>query len=241
MRVAAVLAALALVAAAGASAWSCTTLSGDCNLNLDCSNTPVPNCAGVLGTDVCSTCLAGFCCKEMADCYADMECLYGCFEGFWPVDPQCSGAPSVTPFKAVAACQAQYCAAECAAKDTCNPVLANSCKGTTCDALYPGVFGCTYNSGAPSPLCQKCDPVNTPFCGAGLHCFPKSSTCAAYCCDDGDCGAAGKCILDQTVDFGQPLPVTKIKVGLCLTPDMAMPDCTAPAVAPSMGSCVPKL
>jgi hypothetical protein len=83
-------------------------------------------------------------------------------------------------------------------------------------------------------------PSNTPVCDAGLHCDPASQTCARYRCTDADCGTGtNKCVLDQTVVFGGPLPYSKAIVGICLKADMTGQACDAPATVASMGSCGP--
>ncbi len=230
--------ALAALAALLGLAWGCTTLSGDCSLNLDCPGTPVPMCTGVLYPGDCTTCIEGYCCQELATCYADQECLYGCYEGFFPPDPDCASPPSQAPFEALLACQKQFCNAPCTFADTCNPVTGKGCADDTCDSVYPGYFDCTGDTGTPVKLCGACDNVNSPFCGAELHCLPKTSTCARYCCTDADCGT-GRCELDQTIVFGSALPDTKTIVGVCLTQDGSGPACDAPAVAASMGTCAP--
>jgi hypothetical protein len=229
----------AALAVLGACAWSCTALSGNCTLGLDCPGMAVPMCSGIFDPGACDTCIQGYCCAELAACYTDMECLDGCLEGFWPVDPECSEPPSQGPFQAIVACQNQFCASECGiTADSCNPVTNAGCAGTTCDSIYPGVFGCTYNTGTPVKLCGTCDNVNSPFCDVDLHCFPGNDTCARFCCTDADCGT-GKCELDQTIVFGTPLPLTKTIVGICLTQDGSTAACDAPATAASMGSCAP--
>ncbi len=237
-RVGATLLAVVALGLAVLCAWSCTDLGDDCQLNLNCPGMTQPMCSGIFDPGACDTCTQGYCCAELAACYVDQECLDGCLEGFWPPDPDCAAPPSQAPFQAILACTAQFCASACASADNCNPVTNAGCAGTTCDSIYPGVFGCTYNSGVPVGLCEACDNVNAPFCGAGLHCFTGSNTCARFCCTDADCGS-GFCDLDQTIDFQSPLPLTMEKVGLCLTLDGGAAACDAPDASPSMGSCAP--
>jgi hypothetical protein len=247
------LAALALIlalTAAGICASNCTTLTGDCDLNLDCPGMPQPMCSGILDPGDCDTCMQGYCCAEVAACYSDQECLYGCLEGFYPPDPECASPPSLAPFQAILACMAQSCAAACAVADDCNPVNSAGCApGEQCDADYPGVFECAENEGSLAELCQPCDPVNSPYCDVGLHCFAGSHTCARFCCTDADCGS-GTCELDQTIAFTGPLPLTTETVGVCVVmldggadggADGGMASaCDAPAVPPSNGSCAPQ-
>jgi hypothetical protein len=229
-------AALTLLAA---FAWSCTNLSNDCTLTLDCPGMPEPMCSDVLDPGPCDTCMEGWCCAELAACYTDQECLYGCLEGFYPPDPECAEPPSKVPFQAVLTCMHKSCASECAVKDTCNPVNRSGCPDKICDTSYPGIFDCYENSGTLGKLCDPCDNVNSPYCGPGLHCHPASGTCARYCCTDADCGT-GRCELDPTIVFGEPLPLTKEKVGICVTQDGASAACDAPAIPPSNGSCAPQ-
>jgi hypothetical protein len=220
----------------GFAAWSCTTLTDDCALNLNCPGMAVPVCNDILDPGDCDTCVQGYCCQELADCYADQECLYGCLYGFYPVDPDCSMPPSQVPFQAMVACMNTSCATACAMTDGCNPVNGSGCPDDVCDADYPGVYECAVNDGTLSKLCEACDNVNSPYCGAGLHCYPSSSTCARFCCTDADCGT-GRCELDQTKAFGGPVPLSKEVVGLCVTMDGMGAACDAPAVPPSGGSC----
>jgi len=223
----------------GVCAWSCTGLTDDCELNLNCPGTAQPVCNGILEPGACDTCVQGYCCADLAACYADQECLDGCLQGFWPPDPQCAAPPSQAPFMAILACIQKSCAAACASSDDCNPVSGSGCSdGEVCDSNYPGVFSCAVNAGSLAKLCQPCDNVNSPYCDVGLHCYTGSNTCARFCCTDADCGT-GKCQLDQTADFQQPLPLTKETVGLCVTQDGASAACDAPAIPPSNGSCAP--
>ncbi len=237
-RVGPALLASAALGVLGFCVWSCTSLTDDCELNLNCPGMTQPMCSGILDPGACDTCVQGYCCAELAACYLDQECLDGCLEGFWPPDPDCADPPSQAPFEAILACMARSCAAPCAMADDCNPVSGSGCAGAECDADYPGVFECSVNGGTLSRLCEPCDDVNSPFCGSGLHCFAGSSTCARFCCTDADCGT-GKCELDQTIDFQQPLPLTREKVGICLTQDGTAAACDAPAVPPSDGGCAP--
>ncbi len=234
---------LALAAGAlalgGLCAWSCTNLSGDCQLNLDCPGMAVPMCSGILDMGDCDTCVQGYCCQEVADCYTDQECLYGCLEGFYPPDPECAGPPSQAPFQAIVDCMNTSCKAVCAVADQCNPVNGSGCSDAECDADYPGVYECALNDGTLSKLCEACDNVNSPYCDVGLHCYIGSSTCARFCCTDADCGT-GRCELDQTKAFGGPVPLTTETVGLCVTMDGTGAACDAPAVPPSGGSCAPQ-
>ena len=58
----------------------------------------------------------------------------------------------------------------------------------------------------------------------------KNGKCTRYCCDDGDCGGGGaKCDKMNQTDG----------VGVCLggTDAGVDPACSAPATAPSNGSC----
>jgi len=230
--------ALAALASAGLCAWGCTTLAGDCQLNLDCPGMPQPMCNALLDPGPCDTCAQGYCCQELAACNTDttQTCLYGCFYGLWPLPAPCMTPPSGALFTALVDCLKQRCSPACVPADLCNPVNGQGCGGAPCDAAYPGTFSCGPLAGPAQTICGACDPFNGPFCGTNLHCHPASHTCARFCCTDADCGS-GKCVLDQTVVFGQPLPISKVMVGVCLNGSTA--DCTAPPTAASKGSCAP--
>jgi hypothetical protein len=229
--------ALAAIAALGLCAWGCTTLGGDCQLNLDCPGMPQPMCSQLLDPGACDTCGQGNCCQELAACAQDTNqtCLFGCYYGLWPLTSACTMPPSAAPFMALVSCLKQSCSPACDAHDLCNPVTGQGCAGAPCDGGYPGTFSCGPIAGPAQPICGACDPFNGPFCGTNLHCAPTTHTCARFCCTDADCGATGKCVLDQTVVFGQPLPISKAMVGICMNGSAA--DCTAPPMAASKGSC----
>ena len=103
---------------------------------------------------------------------------------------------------AVGACVDMKCAAQCTAP-TCNPITNEGCdaaKGESCDHTKGG-FGC-FPAPNDTAICETCDEVDGPYCEPGHTCLPDFG-CAAYCCDDGDCGT-GKCdkALLKLVDVG---------------------------------------
>lgn len=124
----------------------------------------------------------------------------------------------------------------------CNPFTGAPCnlaKGEVCDES-----GGAYSCFAPPPpndakLCDPCGNTAMHFCAQGMHCS-GAHECYAFCCADGDCGAGGKCDFTISADPN---------VGLCTTgmPGDAgtgdagkvvnAPACSAPAMAPSHGSC----
>jgi len=129
---------------------------------------------------------------------------------------------------------------------TCDPFTGAPCQltmGESCDFDLDGLPHC-FPPPSGAKLCDPCgvDPGDggvADYCGVGLTCL-DSNKCAAFCCDDGDCGK-GTC--DKTY-LGDPA------VGVCVdaapSPDGGVgdagpiayqPACDAPAVPPSMGAC----
>lgn len=116
---------------------------------------------------------------------------------------------------------------------SCDPFTGMPCdvaNGETCDFAVPG-FACFGPPPANSrKLCQVCGQATdgglTDLCGVGFTCL-GSNRCAAFCCDDHDCGT-GEC--DKSFG-GDP------DVGVCVDQSGASPACDAPAEAPSHGSC----
>jgi hypothetical protein len=91
----------------------------------------------------------------------------------------------------------------------CNPFTAAECDtaaGETCDTDGTGFFCFPPPPKNDVALCGDCGSASMSgdFCAVGLTCIGK---CAAFCCDDGDCGTAGKC--DKTL-VGDP------DVGICV-------------------------
>jgi hypothetical protein len=124
---------------------------------------------------------------------------------------------------------------------SCNPVTNAGCAaGDACDFTQDQNMQTTFKCYPPPPpntvmVCGACDDMNTA-CQGGATCLIPSGAmmgkCGKYCCADGDCGT-GVCNKGST-PFG---------VGICLTAasvdaGMADPSCDAPAVSPSMGTCV---
>lgn len=245
----------------GASITGCTSLSGDCELNLTCpattsatttsatttsttttssttTSSATPMCGDVY-KGPCDDCLQASCCQETADCIADGECLNYCLLSVWPPVPQCEVPATAAALTALTTCMADKCSPVCDAKDYCNPVTNSPCptNGTACDAAYPGVFLCLPPYGTPVALCGGCNNAVGPYCDAGMRCHAASNKCARYCCNDADCGT-GKCILDTPTVFGAPLANPMDLVGICLDQAGTTPACDAPAMAPSNGACV---
>jgi hypothetical protein len=127
------------------------------------------------------------------------------------VPVSCFTDPSTAnPLNAVQLCQQNCCNVPCQTM-ACNPVTNEGCNAALqqgCDSDMQGGFICYLASSAS--LCQAC----TPRGGSGQQCNPGTTCvngqCAAYCCDDGDCGPMGTC--DMTLG---PMDSEK-KVGVCL-------------------------
>ena len=94
----------------------------------------------------------------------------------------------------------------------CNPFTGVDCDlagGESCD--FDGVQFSCFPPDNTAKLCGSCG-VDSPdggaaqFCSLGLTCL-DSNKCGAFCCNDGDCGAGGKC--DKNF-LGDP------DVGVCL-------------------------
>jgi hypothetical protein len=122
----------------------------------------------------------------------------------------------------------------------CDPFTASQCDvagGESCD--WDGSNFSCFPPPNDGKLCGDCGFDANTFCGVGLTCL-DSNKCAAFCCNDGDCGAGGKC--DLTF-LGDP------NVGVCVSttaapdagaggsPGGSEPACSAPAKPPSNGSC----
>ena len=134
------------------------------------------------------------CCTELQACKANAGCN-ACLTD--PnVDPAtCTAGMPKTLLDAISACQSAKCAGPCTPV-SCNPVTNEGCNaagGEACDHSPTG-FSCFP---APNDVvqCDVCDEKNGPFCEAGHTCLADGA-CAAYCCDDADCGT-GKC--DKTI------------------------------------------
>lgn len=128
---------------------------------------------------------------------------------------------------------------------TCDPFSAKECaSGQSCDIDLDGLPHCF-----PPPnhvkLCGVCgvdpgDGGTADYCDIGLTCL-DSNRCAAFCCDDKDCGAGGTC---NKTFLGSP------SIGVCTDgaviadagagdagSPVTQPACKAPAQPPSMGKC----
>lgn len=125
------------------------------------------------------------------------------------MDPAVCGANTL--LNAVTTCDQAVCK-ECQPPPPCNPITNEGCDtagGEACDFNGAG-FQC-FPAPNDTDLCGMCDNQNGPFCKPGMHCaqdMDGNANCAAYCCDDADCGK-GKC--DKTV-LGDPA------IGICLKP-----------------------
>lgn len=126
---------------------------------------------------------------------------------------------------------------------TCDPFKGTPCKpGHSCDIDLDGLPHC-FPPPSGAMLCGTCgvdpgDGGTADYCGVGLTCL-DSNKCAAFCCDDADCGT-GTC--DKTF-LGNP------SIGVCtdgaVIPDAGagqpateyQPACKVPVPLPSKGAC----
>ena len=152
----------------------------------------------------CGKCAEAQCCTELQACKANAGCN-ACLTD--PnVDPAtCSMGMPKTLLAAISSCQDAKCAGPCTPV-SCNPITNEGCDaagGEACDHSSSG-FSCF-----PPPndvvQCDACDEKAGPFCEVGHTCLPDGA-CAAYCCDDGDCGK-GKC--DKTI-------IGNVDIGVCV-------------------------
>ena len=80
---------------------------------------------------------------------------------------------------------------------TCNPVTNTGCTGTDlCQADYDFTNYYCQQPGSPAnvPICASC--TGNATCAPGGLCVGTNNAnvvCAPMCCDDGDCGASGRC------------------------------------------------
>lgn len=257
--------AVVTLVALAVTGWAagCTSLSDDCELNLNCpprpgddttstststgtGTGPSASCTGFFFSPVCDKCLQASCCQELGECAADYACINYCVFGVLPSPPECSVAPTSTRLESFGQCMSTRCPTECAPKDQCNPVTTNGCAagGTNCELVYPGMFVCIPPFGTPVEQCGACDNLMGPFCGPGLRCYTQPGgpagpgTCARYCCSDLDCGLEGRCELDPMLAFGAPLALAGDMVGVCVsTAPTGGAACGAPAMSPSGGAC----
>lgn len=188
----------------GPCAAPCVGASDDCQDKLD----------GFVAAE-CQTCLETNCCAQVGACYAKEGCWIDCFTQHSELD--CHADPDGHAlYHALGACYQQSCATACAAPTvdlacdglpgtppsqgacvsiagatTCNPLTNEGCTdaGYACDANQSSGFSCF---GPPNDraLCATCGQAEG-FCLAGHTCV--GGQCGRYCCDDGDCGASGRC------------------------------------------------
>jgi hypothetical protein len=143
----------------------------------------------------CGKCAEQQCCTELTACKNNAMC-FSCLTDPNADPAVCAAAAQKAQLDAISACQDAKCAVECAPPPPCNPVTNDPCDsaaGEACDHSANG-FVCFP---APNDVvqCEMCDESAGPFCEAGHTCL-SDGACAAYCCDDGDCGT-GKC--DKTI------------------------------------------
>lgn len=172
----------------------------------------------------CQTCMENVCCAEVSDCAGDADCsaclndgddaacdaaeellgaVFGCLEGL------CAGECNET---AALSCDAPVgkapSAGSCIVIDDdriqCNPVTNEGCPtaeeqgpgsnlpGSSCDIIEGGDGFRCYGPPNGVELCGECPGEGDNFCGPGTTCLGQ---CAAYCCDDADCGT-GTCSFD---------------------------------------------
>lgn len=233
---------LACVAAAALGFAGCNTLSGDCELNLDC---PYTSCKGVFRPGVCTDCLVAACCDELIACRNEPLCM-PCFMGQVADAAVCEPAAVAKLVEALATCRKSSCEVGCDTQDACNPVTNDGCGGggacdLTGDTKLPPNFVC-YSGPNPKGLCEPCsDEDPTLYCGAFFTCHTDAAVCARWCCTDADCGS-GVCELDTNIVYGGTLANANDKIGVCLTEHpvagtYGTPVCDAPLVSPSNGAC----
>lgn len=176
------------------TATSSTSKASSSGNGMTSTGTGSVDCTGIVdNTTACGMCLESSCCKELADCQADGDCL-DCETGN-QTDPSICGANAAV--MTLDTCLTTNCDV-CVPKSACNPVTNEGCDtagGEACDLGSGGVFGCF---GPPNDvaLCGDCsNGMSGPYCKAGSHCTDPDGTtggkCTAYCCTDGDCGAMG--------------------------------------------------
>ena len=222
-------------------ASGCTTLSGDCELNLDCPTEVVtkPNCSQPVFPGECDACLQNECCQELADCVGNSTCYNSCVRNLLPYPPECTTvAANKSILDGFTACMTTKCADKCPPADGCNPVTHNGCNndGSSCDFIYPGIWDCLSAVGTPAKICEACDFHSSPYCGSGLHCHPGSKKCARYCCSNADCGT-GRCELNPMLAFDGTIARPDNAVGVCVTMAGDAPSCDAPLTPMSDGTC----
>lgn len=134
---------------------------------------------------------------------------------------------------------------------TCNPVTGEACDEALGGACLPDAdwisdpqFECDYVASPGGPLGASCDPCDSfdvffsTGCQPGNACFLEQ--CFAFCCDDADCGAEGRCSWTSYYAIG--FCVTLDSVDLEDAVDVApIPACNVPAAQdrPSHGACFP--
>lgn len=147
----------------------------------------------------CGTCLMGTCCQELSDCQANTAC-WTCFNDQTGQDPSCQDQTAIDLLDKITLCANGCCTADCF-DPGCNPVTNDGCDteaGEACDLASSGDFICFPAEAGPNdtPICETCSNESGPFCEPTHHCNEDTDgngACARYCCDDGDCGANGKC------------------------------------------------
>jgi hypothetical protein len=157
----------------------------------------------------CSPCAAAicqmdsYCCEQSFDgqCQATAAMLCGCSCGMMP-PPRGGQAVCTIPLPAPSggACiKVDGSMADIA----CNPVTSAECTnpGESCDLTDKGYI--CYGGDNTAKVCEPCGQ-NNKYCSPGFTCI--QGQCAAYCCDDGDCGGG---ICDKTM--------TLAGAGVCLS------------------------
>ena len=185
-----------------------------------------PSCADPIfpgNGAICDQCIRDHCCAPAVACLGEAACA----ECVRAHDPDVCGAVG-QEFYDFNQCWATYCAGEacfpgvdCNApvtapsggscftfgvNDQCNPITADGCNpGDSCLASSAGFYCAGYP--VSHGLCEACDNPTGIVCGPMYSCFFNTS-CARYCCNDGDCGG-GTCLFDISQN-----PHTE--VGLCV-------------------------
>ena len=173
----------------------------------------------------CDGCMREHCCAEAIACLDEAACA-ACI-GRHDKD---TCALVGEPFFAFNQCWAEHCSGEicypkpaCNVPDTapsngscfvptvddaCNPVTGTDCgPGVQCLANSEGFYCAQYPN--PAGLCLPCDNVTGVVCDAAMMCV-FNTTCARFCCDDGDCGD-GWCVHNVSQNPHN-------EVGMCVQP-----------------------
>lgn len=198
-------------------------------------------CSTVLPSTPCYSCVTAHCCSQIDACNADTECLE-CYLGQAADAGLCTGGATAATVAALTSCTTASCTGMCAATGpACNPVTNAGCEaGALCNAESDTNGNPTYGCYAPPPanIVPVCGVCNVDAgCSPGTTCFTvdNAGQCAAFCCNDGDCGDGGACDVTQGL-FGVGVCVTAATIEAGIGAEL--PSCDVPPVAPSGGNCL---